>query len=99
MIEILIIFLILFLVFITFSTTNKETFYNFSTASIRRYISSLTKRIDRIELLLHKNELHNETQAKINEMKKKYDPAYNYYAKRHMELKKASQDNLKEFSS
>lgn len=99
MFYILIIFIIVFLVYITFVAEYKEEFYNFSLASARAYIRALTQRIDKLEYQLHNNEFHNKTQAKIEALKKKYDPAYNYYARRYKELKKASADNLREFAS
>lgn len=99
MFYILLIFAIFFLIYLNIIPDSKEEFYNFSLISAQAYIRALTKRIDKLEFDIHNNEFHNKTEAKINALKKKYDPAYNYYMRRKVELKKAAAENLRAFSA
>lgn len=76
----IILFLLLFIIFVSFSKSKKniETFIK-SNKALEKYLGELTGKVDKLEYLLHKSAIHNKIGIKIKQLEKKYNKAYAWY--------------------
>jgi len=109
---VVIIFLLAFILYVSFSKSRiKENFiisrfikqrvrcaaYNKKNNKVLgNYLKHLTNKVDKLQYTLHRSTYHNKIKNKIAQIEKKYDKAYKWYRKNSIEEQKMAKEISKE---